>query len=92
MQTIKITNLKNETRTITGLTAGDMRLIAMYLERGVIASPKTESNIPICDAVMRLADAFRSNAMFDGRIGNIEMIGGTADADVLYHELININL
>jgi hypothetical protein len=89
-QTIKITNLKNGTRNITGLTAGDMRLIAMFLERGVISSPKTDSNIPICDAAMRLADALRSNAMFDGRIGNIEMVGGTADASILYDELINL--
>jgi hypothetical protein len=88
--TINITNLKNGIRNITGLTAGDMRLIAMFVERGVISSPKTESNIPICDAAMRLAAALRSNAMFDGKIGNIEMVGGTADASVLYEEIINL--
>jgi hypothetical protein len=90
MTTIKITNLKNGTKTITGLTDGDMRLLAQFLELGAYASPKTSANIPICDAVMRFADALRTTTIFSGRLGNVEIVGGTAEAVTLYQELANL--
>lgn len=91
MHTIKMTNLKNGTKTITGLTAPDMRLLANALEAGAYAMPKSASNnAAIADAVMRFASALRTTATFPGRIGNVEIIGGTSDASALYEEPINL--
>jgi biotin carboxylase len=92
MTTIKMTNLKNGTKTITGLTDADMRLLANALEAGAYAMPKSASNnnAAIADAVMRFASALRTTATFPGRIGNVEIIGGTSDASALYEEPINL--
>jgi hypothetical protein len=85
MQTIKITNLKNGTKTITGLTDGDMRLIASILEIGAKEEPQ------VSPAVIRLARALRTTVMFPGTIGNVEIVGGTSNAEILYEETANLS-
>jgi hypothetical protein len=89
-KTIKMKNLKNGTKTITGLTSPDMRLLAYFLELGARAMPKDSTNVQVCDAVWRFASAMRTTATYEGSIGNVEIVCETSDASVLYEDIYNL--
>jgi hypothetical protein len=91
MSTIKITNTKRGTTTITGLSAADLRLLAQFLTHGAYSVPKDSTTIPLCDAVLRFESALRVAANFPGSLGNTELIANTSDANLLYEELGNLS-
>jgi hypothetical protein len=91
MSTIKITNTKRGTTTITGLSPADLRLLAQFLTHGALSVPKDSTTIPLCDAVLRFESALRVAANFPYRLGNTELIANTSDANLLYEELENVS-
>jgi hypothetical protein len=82
---VKLRKLRNGTTTITGLTDGDLRLIANVLESGSYEG--ADRGGPVSRAVLRLAAAIRVPASFGYPIGHVEIHSGLADADRLYEEL-----
>lgn len=82
---IKIRNLRNGTTTVSGLTAGDLRLLALALEHG--AWQAGNGNSDRADAIARFVDALRTATMFPGRIGDSNLENGTTVLADLYAEI-----
>jgi|PlaIllAssembly_1097288.scaffolds.fasta_scaffold00151_10 hypothetical protein len=78
-------NLKNGTVSITGVSHGDLRLMANAIEEGAFAGGDRGGEVS--QALLRLASALRTPARYEGSIGNIEIISGVADASLLYEEV-----
>ena len=85
---MKLTNLKNGTVTITGVTHGDLRLWAAAVEAGSFEAG--DHGGPLSAALLRLARALRVPTSYTGSIGNIEIISGTSNRDELYEEPCNL--
>jgi hypothetical protein len=87
--TIKITNHKNGSKTISGLSDADMNMLAEFLEWGAQAMPKHAETTWRCDAVWRFAQALRTTVIFPGSIGSVEMVAGS-DTATLYEDVTNV--
>lgn len=74
----------NGTVTIKRLTDGDLRLIANAIEEGSFAAG--DHGGERSKALLRLAKAFRTPAMYPGRIGNITITVGSTTPEELYLE------
>lgn len=83
---MKIKGLKNQTYTITGLTRGDLRLIARAVEKGSFAGGDQGGDVS--QALLRLGKALRVPCMFDGKLGDVELVSGVADASRLFEEAV----
>ena len=82
---IKIRNLRNGTTTVSGLTAGDLRLLALAIESG--AWHASNGNAERADAIDRLARALHTATMYPGRIGESNLENATTVLADLYAEL-----
>lgn len=82
---IKIRNLKNGTTTVSGLNAGDLRLLALAIESG--AWHASNGHAERVDAIDRLAGALRTAVMYPGQIGESNLENGTTVLADLYAEL-----
>ena len=87
MTTAKITNLRNGTVTISGLTYGDLRLIARAIGAGSFDGGDRGGEVS--HALLRLSNALLVPCMFErSPIGSIEIEVGTPDPTDLYSEVI----
>lgn len=82
---IKIRNLKNGTTTVSGLNAGDLRLLALAIEGG--AWHASNGHAERADAIDRLARALHTAVMYPGQIGESNLENGTTVLGDLYAEL-----
>lgn len=82
---IKIRNLRNGTTTVSGLNAGDLRLLALAIESG--AWHASNGHAERADAIDRLARALRTAVIYPGQIGDQNLENGTTVLSDLYAEL-----
>jgi hypothetical protein len=86
VSTAKIANLRNGTVTISGLTYGDLRLIARAISAGSFEGGDRGGEVS--HALLRLSNALLVPCMFErSPIGSIEIEVGTLDPTDLYVEV-----
>ena len=83
--TVKLRNLRNGTATISGLTRGDLRLIAAAIDAGAFTGG--DNGGPVSEALARMSHHLRDLVTYPGTIGNSDLIAGTSDATQLYEEV-----
>lgn len=90
MNVIKIrrTGKRNPRIAITGLTEGDLRTIASALRDGAFMGG--DRGGPVSDAIMRLELALRVPTHEGTCYSHVDIIGGTADAAILFDEVVNL--
>lgn len=83
--TIQIRTLENGTVTISGLRAGDLRLMSSLIADA--AWPSGDKGGPRTDAIERLSDALLVPVMVPDLHGPMKLTCATADPDDLYREI-----
>lgn len=76
---------RNGSVTITGLSAGDLRLVARAVDAGSFEGGDQGGDVS--HALLRLERGLRAAANYGG---TIELISGTSDATVMFEEPINL--
>lgn len=82
----KLTNLKNGTVSITGLTHADLRTIANAVQAGAFEGG--DRGGPVSDAVYRFGGHLRTLVMFPGRVGSHQVTCSRVEAGDLYREVL----
>lgn len=91
MNVIKIrrTGKRNPRISITGLSEGDVRLIANALYAGAFMG--ADRGGPVSDAVVRLERALRVPLQsISSAYSHVDIVGGTSDASILFDEVDNL--